>query len=289
MYVRGVKWASALMLFATMPMYVGCACKGTRTAVATETTTSSVHLASNRLDADEGECFAMVFTPPRFDTVSEKVCIREASERLEVIPAEYAWVDEKVLVKDAYTEIEVVPVRYGTETRTVEVEPGHSGWVKENAECADQAGNPVVSEVYCFEKQPPKFKTVSFQTVSHEAECREKTIPAEYQTVRRQKLVRAASTRRITIPAEYETVVKTVQVADGRMDWQQVMCKADLSTTKINQIETSLLAAGYNPGNPDGDLAQTDWVALRRYQEDNGLGVGALTVQTLASLGVQTD
>jgi hypothetical protein len=249
-------------------------------------------LASERFDADVGECFAMVYIPPRFETVSEKVCVKEASERLEVVPAEYAWVEEKVLVKDAYTEINIVPAEFRTATRQVEIAPGTKGWVKhENITCDDQTGQPlpVNTDVYCLEQRPPQFRTVSYQEVAKAAECEERTVPAEYQTVRRQKLVRPAHTRTVTIPAEFETVTKQVQVAGGTMDWQEVICEIHLDHTKVTRIENALATAGYDPGTPNGQLEESDWRAIRNFQQDNGLGTGALTVKTLDKLGVKTE
>jgi len=289
--VRGLKVSSSLLICVAMATALGCACKSsTRSAYAAEKTT--VKVASERFDADVGECFAMVYVPPRFETVSEKMCIKEASQRLEVVPAEYAWVEEKVLVKDAYTEIEIVPAEYRTASKQLEITPGTKGWVKhENIACDDKTGQPLpaATEVYCLEERPPQFRTVSYQTVAKEADCREKTIPAEYQTVRRQKLVRAAHTRAVTIPAEFETVSKQVQVAGGSMDWQQVVCEVHLNHTKVTQIENALAAAGHSPGTPNGQLGESDWKAIRSYQEKNGLGTGALTYQTLNKLGVKTE
>ncbi len=290
MVARGLRVTAALLLCAATPMYVGCACKGTRTAFAAEKTT--MKLAAERFDADVGECFAMVYMPPRFETVSEQVCIKEATQRLEVVPAEYAWVDEQVLVKDAYTELEILPGEFKTETRQVEIEPRTKGWTKhENITCDDETGAPLPAntDVYCLEERPAQFRTVSQQIVAKEPECREVHHPAEYQTVRRQKLVRPATTRTVTIPAEFETVTKRVQVAGGNMDWQQVVCEIHLGQEKVTQIENALASAGYDPGTPDGKLGETDWVALRSFQEDNGLGMGALTYQTLDKLGVKVD
>src|SRR5262245_9199559 len=66
-----------------------------------------------------GECYAKVFIAPRTKTVRERVCIREASERLEVVPAEYEWVEERVCVKEASTRLEIVPAEYATREKTV--------------------------------------------------------------------------------------------------------------------------------------------------------------------------
>ena len=42
-------------------------------------------------DAKAGECYARVYVPPTYKTVTEERLKRAASERLEVIPAKYEW------------------------------------------------------------------------------------------------------------------------------------------------------------------------------------------------------
>src|SRR5262245_56294668 len=42
-------------------------------------------------NAKPGECYAKVYVPATYKTVTERVLVREASERLETVPAEYDW------------------------------------------------------------------------------------------------------------------------------------------------------------------------------------------------------
>ena len=45
-----------------------------------------------------GECYARVIIPAKYDTATKRVLKREASERIEIIPAKYTMVDERVMV-----------------------------------------------------------------------------------------------------------------------------------------------------------------------------------------------
>ena len=60
-------------------------------------------------DAKPGECYARAFVSPTYGNETARVLKREASERVEIVPARYDWVEEKVLVKDASERLEVVP------------------------------------------------------------------------------------------------------------------------------------------------------------------------------------
>jgi hypothetical protein len=50
-------------------------------------------------------------------------------------------------------------------------------------------------------------------------------------------------------------------------------------------VKTALRNAGYTPSDSD-TLEDADWVAIKKYQTENRLAVGALTLETLENLGV---
>ena len=55
--------------------------------------------------------------------VTEEVVKRDASERMEIIPAKYEWVRERVLVKEASERLEIVPATYEKVEERVMVTP----------------------------------------------------------------------------------------------------------------------------------------------------------------------
>jgi hypothetical protein len=194
-------------------------------------TTASVDLPPNPAP---GTCYAKVFIPPKTKTVTERICVREASERLEVVPAVYEWAEQRILVKEGSSELEALPAEFKTGERRIEVESGYTGWHKAAGAQCDTRDKQPVTDVFCFTKSPPVYKSVETQAVSKPAEVRRVDIPAEYQTVKVQRLKCPASTKRITIPAEYQTVEKTVKVCDGRMAWQRVDCSKPHDAVTMN-------------------------------------------------------
>ena len=192
-------------------------------------------------NARPGECYAKVFIPPTFKTVTERVLVRDASDTLEAIPAKYDWVEEKVLVKEASTELETTPAEFATREHTIQVNSGHTDWeINKFANCTNSKDQPA-KDVFCLVKHPAECKTIQTQCLVKPAGVRTVCIPAQYETRRFQKLVCAATTRRVCIPAEYETVEKTIKVCDGRMAWQRVSCdnpEAEKVTDNSKQTET---------------------------------------------------
>lgn len=240
-------------------------------------------------NAEVGECFAEVWVPAETRTVTEKVCVKPASERVEITPAQYEWVDESVCIKDATKRLEEVPTEFTTEQRQIETQSAYTSWVQQQSQrCMSADGREIVAgPVFCLMKFPAQTRTVSTQTCAKSACVREVEEPAQYQIVRRQKISQPAVAHRVCVPAEYEEISKTVVVAPGRMEWRRAVCESEYNPVTVNNIKDALYAAGYNPGPRNGQFDEQFWSALRQYQSENGLAVGALTVETTNRLDVR--
>lgn len=293
--MKGTKVVIAIVGVASIPWLAGCACKSSYACGKvkhTQTTMLTSHTPVDDMpNAAPGECWAKCFIPPEVTTVSERVCVKEASERVEIIPAEYEWVEEQVCVKPASTQLVEVPAQYETVTQTVVVEPGRTDWVREDSgRCAALAGQPggaAACDVFCLVSHPPIEKTIQVERMVQAASIREIEIPAEFQTLRTQRLVRPATCRRIEIPAEFAMVEKTVKVSDGRWEWKRVVCERTTSADTLRTLKTALNSKGYHTTGSD-TLEEADWAALKKYQTDNRLAVGALTLETMENLGIAT-
>ncbi len=268
-----------------------CGSEWTRASRETTTTTACAQQQTSSLpeyppNAQPGECYGKVYVPAKYETKTERLCTKEACERLEIVPARYEWVEDRVLVKEASTELQEIPAEYKSAERTIEVKPGHTEWVMANSDkCRSENGQPV-RQVYCLVSTPPETKTVNTQCLARPACTKEVPVAAEYQTIRRQKLIAPATTMRVTIPAEFENVEKNICVASGHMEWQRVICDADATPVTLNAVKSALMANGYKTGPLDGQLGKDDWNSLRAYQQKKGLGVGELSYETLNSLQV---
>jgi hypothetical protein len=244
-----LKIMCVLLFSAAMLAQTGCACCAPK-AKACEVTKSpcargpcdpapgeaTAALPSN---AKPGECYAKVFIPPQFKTVTERVLVRDASETIEVVPAQYEWVEEKVLVKDASTELEAVDAEFATRERTLQVNSGHTDWeVNKNATCFNPKEQPA-RDVFCLVNHPATQQTYQMQALVKPAHVQETCVPAQYETVRREKLVCAATTRKVCIPAEYENIEKTQKICDGRMAWKRIICDKQLGTDETVTINAN--------------------------------------------------
>ena len=251
------------------------------TALAQDVTLADADLPPN---AKPGECYARVLIPEQYKNTSERVLVREASERIETIPAVYRTVQERILVKEASERLDTVPAVYETVTERVLVKPAYTTW-KKGTGAITKVDNST-GEIMCLVEVPAEYKTVTKRVLKTPATTRKVNIPAEYQTVSVRKLVEPAKERRIAIPEEYQTVVKREQVTDSRLEWRSILCETNTTTGVISSLQRALKMRGFDPGRIDGVMGQQTIEAVSRYQRSKGMASGQLTMETLKSLNV---
>lgn len=179
---------------------------------------SAARAAGVRTDqADPGMCFKEYYQEAQYKTEMKKVLVKEASEKVETIPAAYEEVGEKVMVKEGSTKIIEVPATYETITEQVLIEPAKTVW-KQGGGVIEKIDN-TTGEVMCLVEVPARYKTVEKQVIKAPATIREEEIPAVYKTVKVKKLVSPAQEKRTKIPAEYRQVPQRVKVSDAAFSW----------------------------------------------------------------------
>jgi hypothetical protein len=188
-------------------------------------------------DAKPGECYARVFIPPTyktvteqvlaqesgqnlksvepvFETVEEKVMVKGPTQRVESIPAKYGWVEERVLVQPEYKQLRSVPPVYKTVSEEVMISPARTEWKKGTGPI--QKVDNATGEIMCLVTVPATYKTVTRSVLEKKAATEEVIIPAKYETVRKEVMKEPPTTRVIEIPAEYKMVkVRKLVTAAG--------------------------------------------------------------------------
>lgn len=205
-------------------------------------------------NANPGECYARIYIPPTFNTVTEtvkvqeagelsemvpatygwgeeEILVKDASERIKVVPATYEWVTEEVLVKPAGKKIVQVPAEYKTETEEVLIAPEQTIWKKGTGPITkvDQA----TGEIMCLVTIPAKYKTVTKKVLVSAATTSEVEIPAKYKTVKKQVLKTPPTTRKIPIPAVYKTIKVKKIVEPPKTNTVQIPARYEDVTKKV--------------------------------------------------------
>ncbi len=184
-------------------------------------------------NAVPGKCYAKCMIPDQYDTVTERLKVKDPGTRLETIPAEYETVTDKALAKAASTRIEVIPAAFETVTDRVMVKaaatrietiPAEYETVTEKVlrKAAGQRLIAVPAE-YATETDRREVSPATTKWVKRRADknCLSENpddclvwclveVPAKYETITKTVLKSAATTKSVEIPAEYQTLTKQI-------------------------------------------------------------------------------
>ena len=189
-------------------------------------------------NAQPGECYAKVLTPAKFETRTEKVLSKEASETLTVIPAQYGTTEQKILVKEASSRLTVVPGTFKNVTEKVLVKEAQTFWktslkgnIPVSAEilAAAKAGGADIDGMgvgSCYREYftPSKYSTATENYIRKEASETLKIVPATYEYVEEKVLIKEASTKLVKIPATYENVSEKILIEPEKTMWKKSQC-----------------------------------------------------------------
>jgi len=100
-------------------------------------------------------------------------------------------------------------------------------------------------------------------------------------------VVTPAAERRIPIKEEYQTISERKKVSDSHLEWRPILCETNTTPDVVRRLQTALKREGYYPGNIDGVLGAATMQAVEKYQRDEKLPSGQVTIGVLKRLGVQ--
>ena len=180
-------------------------------------------------NAKPGECYVLIIKDPVYRIESLKKLVKEAGERIEivppvykavkvhvtseeiqeVVPAVYETVKERVMVKPAATRLENVPAVFEDVEERVMVKPASKKATEVPAVNEDVTERKLVREAYTTWKPGTQTSIQKIDEKSGEIFCLVE-VPAEYQTVTTRVLKTPATIVYEDILAEYQTVKKTV-------------------------------------------------------------------------------
>ncbi len=235
-------------------------------------------------EAQPGQCFARVFIPPQFATVSEQVLMEGETEQVQVVPAKYETTEQRIMIREATTKIETIPAQYDMVEEKVLVKEAHTAWQKGRG-LIEKVDN-TTGEIMCLVEVPAEYKTVKKRVMLTPSTTQVVDVPAEYETVKINKMISPPREEVVKVPAKYETVTKTVMVSPGTVGWRKVLCETNMTKDNIEKIQTALKTLGHDPGPIDGIVGKRTMEAVTSYQKEKGLETGALTYGTIESLQV---
>ena len=238
-----------------------------------------------KIDEATGEIMCLVEVPATYKTVSRRVLASPARTEVVDVPAVYKTVQVRELVSGAQEIRNEVPATYDTVKVKKMVSDVAFVWHEvHNKEhpAATRTGNKI-----CLTEKPAVYETVATTVVDTPASSHRIEIPAVYKTVEVNKLVAQAQEVREEIPAEYNTVVSQELETEGFMEWRSILCKTNMTSSTVADIQRALMERDYNPGVIDGVIGADTIGAMNAFQRDNQLPIDKyINMETVKALGV---
>ncbi|MDO6563880.1 peptidoglycan-binding domain-containing protein [Amphritea sp. 1_MG-2023] len=210
--------------------------------------------------AKSGECYARVWVEPEYQTYTETVLVKEAGQRVEVVPAQYQTVTERLMVQPASFKMTPVPAKYDVVKEQKLIREAEQVWrIDKSLNSAPASQNLLAAAAshgidldaakpgMCFHEHyvPAEFEQVKETVLTREAYEKVSVVPAKYRWVEKRVMVKEASSRIQEIPAQYKTMTEQVVDVPAHTVWKkgtgpiqkidqatgEIMCLVDIPAT----------------------------------------------------------
>ncbi|MGN6424657.1 MAG: peptidoglycan-binding protein [Asticcacaulis sp.] len=176
-------------------------------------------------------------------------------------------------------------------------------------DAADYLAQGSAQDVWCLNQQPGQYAERTERVVTRPESVRRVEIPAVTRQVEhtvvdqpehvvedvvpavtehRQvtEVVTPEHTESYEVPAVYQDVQKQRVVGQPKAVWREVLCSKNATPKVIMSIQRALAARGYQPGAIDGHLGSQTASAMQKFQADQGLPQGQVSVEAVQALGI---
>ncbi len=157
----------------------------------------------------------IVTHPAEYNTVTERVLVKEASERLEIVPAVWETKAISYVAKEDANRLTAIKATFGSDSKTIETKAESAKWQMSDKKPDCQSDDPNDCRYWCFKPVPAKYVTVPLTVLDADATTRSTPVPGYEKSYTRRVLVQSETTRKIEIPAVYGSIKKTVLVKDA--------------------------------------------------------------------------
>jgi len=235
-----------------------------------------------KIDNTTGEIMCLIQVPAVYKTVTKTVLKTPSSIDLVEVPEETKAVKVNKLVSDATIDKVKIPAEYKTVKLTNKVSDASFTWTAGTA----ASGSTYTGNQICLKDVPAKYEEVKKLVVDTSAAIEEDVVSPVAKLIKVSNVVTPAKESRQLVQAQYKTVEKTTKVASERLEWRPILCRTNMGPDINKRIQQALKDAGVYTGPIDGAVGKGTMAAVEKYQKDNGLATGGITIDMLKRLGV---
>lgn len=235
-----------------------------------------------KIDNSTGEIMCLIQVPAKYKTIKKTVLKNPSVIDLVDVPEETQSIETNKLVSDATVDKVKIPAEYTKVAVTKKLSDAKFSW---RVAGTDGEGKYTGHQI-CLKEIPAKYATVKKLVVDSAATVEEEKVPPESQIIKVSNVATEAQEIHTKIPAEYKTVEKRAKVSSERLEWRRVLCKTNMGADINKRIQQALKDAGVYDGPIDGSIGRGSMSAVERFQKENDLPTGGLTIEVLEKLGV---
>jgi len=236
----------------------------------------------SKIDNSTGEIMCLIQVPAKYKIVKKTVLKSEPAVDLVEVPAETKALKVSKLVSDATVDKVKIPAEYKKVTITKKISDPLFIWRKAGVTGDGRyTGNQI-----CLKEIPARFAKVKKLVVDTVASIVEEKVDAVTKLVKVANVATEAEEVRTKVPAEFKAVEKRSKISDERLEWRRVLCKTNMGPDINKRIQQALKDAGVYRGPVDGAIGRGTMIAVEKYQKENGLPSGGLTIDVLEKLGI---
>jgi len=237
-----------------------------------------------KIDYSTGEILCLVQVPAVYKTIAKKVLKTPSIIDLVEVPEETKAVKVNKLISDATIDKVKIPAEYKTVKVRNKISDANFTWT---AGSASNGGTYTGNQV-CLQEVPAQYEELKKLVVDAPARIEEEKVAPVAKLVKVSNVAEPAKEERQLVQAEYSEVTKTVKVAAERLEWRPILCRTNMGPDINKRIQQALKDAGVYTGPIDGAVGRGTMAAVEKYQKDNNLATGGITLDVLDSLGVKT-
>ena len=235
-----------------------------------------------KIDNSTGEIMCLIQVPAKYKIIKKTVLKTPSTIDLVEIPEEAKAYKVSKLVSDATIDKVKIAAEYKKVTLTNKVSDASFTW---RTSGVDGDGTYTGNQI-CLQEIPAKFTKIKKLVIDTVAAIEEEKVESVAKLIKVSNVVTPAEEVRTKIAAEFKTVEKRSKVSSERLEWRRVLCKTNMGGDINKRIQQALKDAGVYNGPIDGAFGKGSMKAIERFQQENGLATGGLTIDVLEKLGV---
>jgi hypothetical protein len=235
-----------------------------------------------KIDNSTGEIMCLIQVPAVYKIIKKTVLKAPSTIDLVEVPEEAKAFKISKLVSDATIDKVKIPAEYKKVSITNKLSDAAFTWRSSDT---DGEGTYTGNQI-CLKEVPAKFAKIKKLVVDTAAAIEEEKVEAVAKLIKVSNVATPAEEIRTKIAAEYKTVEKRAKTSSERLEWRRVLCKTNMGGDINKRIQQALKDAGVYNGTVDGNFGKGSMKAVEKYQQENGLATGGLTIDVLEKLGV---